>query len=453
MPLMDSLVLGAAFLLAFWIRIGSGLIPYDLETAITPYILLFFLSLPACLIIFYTLNLYDSNEIYYGTAEYVQVIKGVAFCIPAIIFVSYWIRDFNPSRGWLLCFWILGTIFLGIERFSIRRIIRPLFRSGKRSEPVLIVGANEEACIIAKMLMETGQMKVMGFLDEFSAVGDEVIDGIIIKGSPHDYERVAAEEGVSKIIMVPEAVGWETSREILSGATKSDRLRILLASGLSELSANLLVSYVGYVPLLRFKPGYVGGFNKFIKSIIDLSFAVFFLLLSLPLMLAMSGWIFWRQGRPIFETQEVIGVKGRTFLTYKFRSRRPDTGNSRSDSAEEAPNQTGGAPLIGGLDRLPQLFNVIKGQMSLVGPRPISKEESRRYGIWLPSLLGVKPGITGLWAIEEVGNLQQEISRTLSYIYTWTPWKDFQVVFFSFFLLSQRHLTGKSLPTVKEELH
>lgn len=453
--MLDIVALATAFYLAYFLRIESGILPYGLEPDLSFYFWLFFFSLPIMLTIFYFCHLYDHHELFYGTSEYVQVIKGVGFGVLGIIFVSFFVHGPPPSRGWLFLFWISGIILVGVGRFAARRIVRPIMRSRKRSERVLVVGGNEEATAIARRLMETGHLEVVGFLDDFSPVGEEVLNGLTIKGSPEDFEEIARKEGVTKLILVPEAVSWETTREIFSTATKGNSLTILVAPGLSEFfSVSLRVSYVGYVPFLRFRPGYASGLNRVFKGIIDWSLALFLILITLPLILFCGVWLWCRRGRPIFKVQEVLGRYGRPIFLYKFTlpGGRIAHRSFYSGGTQSEPHT--GASLSAlerlfvriGVDRLPNLINVLKGQISLVGPRPLRPEETKKYGMWLPNLQSVKPGITGPWVIEEINNLQQEISATLSYIQTWTPWKDIHIVIFTVFYLLHKGLKVERNP-------
>jgi lipopolysaccharide/colanic/teichoic acid biosynthesis glycosyltransferase len=452
---LDISVLAAAFYLAYYLRMESGVLPYALNSPLASYFLLFIYSLPIFLTIFYCCHLYDHHELFYGTSEYVQVVKGVGFGVLGIISVSFFVHGPPPSRGWLFFFWVCGTILVGIGRFSARRLVRPMLRSKRRSERVMIVGANEEATAITRRLMETGHLEVVGFLDDFSPVGEEVLNGLKIKGSPVDFEEIARREGVTKLILVPGAAGWETTREILSTATKGNGLTILVAPGLSELfSASLRVSYVGYVPFLRFRPGYSGGLNSVFKGIIDWSLSLLILLSFLPVMLILGVWIWYRQGKPIFESEAVLGRYGRPVSLYKFHL--PGIRRHRSFYVPGEPGESYGSYrsalegllIKSGLDRLPNFINVLKGQISLVGPRPLRAEETNKYGIWLPNLQSVKPGITGPWAIEQINNLQQEISTTLAYVQTWTPWKDLQI-----FILTVLYLLQKGLRVPKSLVH
>ena len=319
LPWIDALALGVAFYLGFWLRLGSGLLYHGAEFDPAIYHQVFLFALPLCWLLFYSCHLYDPHEIFYGTTEYLQVIKAVTFAVLGVIIVSFILHSEPLSRGWLLLFWIFGIVLVGLSRFLIRRKIRPLFRSGRRSEPALIVGASEEAKAIAQTLKATGRFDIVGFLDDFSPVGELVSEEMIVKGSPNDYERIAKEEGVSKLILVPGAVSWETYRDISLEAAKWNGLDVLVAPRLGGLfSGNLRVSYIGYVPMLRFRPGYTSGLDKVIKTFIDLSLGLVLFLVSLPIMLLLAAVIWRHGGRPIFESHKVLGLHGRPFSTYKF---------------------------------------------------------------------------------------------------------------------------------------
>lgn len=445
LALLDALALAGAFFLAFWLRISSGLLYYGVESDSDTYIRLYVLSVPLFLFIFYAVRLYDPNDLFYGTMEYVLVTKAVSYGVIGVVVLGFFHRP-SASRAWVFLFWPLAVLIVNSGRFVFRRLIRRRFRAGLGPDRVLIVGANEEARTIAERLIETGRMQVIGFLDDFNPIGQEVIQGVRITGVPLDYELIARTEDVNHIIVVPGAVGWETTQELFSAVTKDNGLQISLSPGFAELSASLRVSYVGYVPLLRFRPGYTGGLDNLVKTGLDLVLGTCFMVLSLPLMIVVALWILCRNGWPIFAKKEVLGRSGVPFNVLGFRIGRdksalhclcPETQDGENDPKNEIPCLEN-VFFRCGVNKLPQLFNVILGRMSLVGPRPITKERAHQYGIWLPSVVTIKPGMTGPWAVQNIENLQHEISQTLSYVYTWTPWKDLQFLLLTAFSVVQR---------------
>jgi len=436
LTLVDALALAGAFFLAYWVRIASGIVYYGVEASPGSYYQLYLYCLPLLWLIFYSSHLYTPHELFYGTAEYVQVIKAVSYGVLAIIAVGFFQR-FTASRGWLVLFWILSIYFVNLGRFGFRRLIRPRLQCGLGRDRVLIVGANEEARMIALKLIDTGLMEVVGFLDEFNPVGEEVVKKITVKGSPQNYERIAHEEGATQMILVPDAVSWETSRDILAGVMKKNKLKVFVAPGFNELySASLRISYAGYVPLLSFQPGYSSGLSGFVKASVDWFLGVLLFILSFPVTSFLSLWILVTQGWPVFEGHEVIGRYGQPFIGYRFRTGWTRVGNryirlhGKSQAGPEGTEISWFQKFLlqTGLVSIPQLLNVLMGQMSIVGPRPSRRENDSEYGVGLSGLLAVKPGITGPWAIQKADNLRDETPATLVYIHSWSPLKDLQIL-------------------------
>ena len=135
------------------------------------------------------------------------------------------------------------------------------------------------------------------------------------------------------------------------------------------------------------------------------------------------------------ESFEVLGKNGRTFRTYKFRTGMRSPASYRSFHKRISIECTGEA--VGclerllfrtGLDKLPQFFNVLQGKMSIVGPRTMPPDSAGRCGQWLYSLLAVKPGITGNWALHETKDPEQEIALTLHYVRNWSIWADLAII-------------------------
>ena len=123
---VDVVMLFVAFAGGFWVRIESELIPYAARADLSSYLSLFFYSAPLLLIIFRSMRLYQLNELFFGTTEYVQIMKGCTFFMIALVCVTYALHYANPARGWLLCTYVLSILMVNTGRFVLRRIIRKL---------------------------------------------------------------------------------------------------------------------------------------------------------------------------------------------------------------------------------------------------------------------------------------------------------------------------------------
>jgi len=181
-----------------------------------------------------------------------------------------------------------------------------------------------------------------------------------------------------------------------------------------------------------------------IKRLIDIAGAVFGLVILSPIMLVTSVLIRARDGSPGIFRQTRVGLHGRPFTIFKFRTMAPDAEerldevahlNELHGAAFKATNDPRMSPLGRRLrqlsiDELPQLWNVLKGEMSLVGPRPPLPSEVVEYDIWHRRRLSMKPGITGLWQVESrhEANFDRWVELDLSYIDRWTLWLDLSIL-------------------------
>ena len=446
--LLDTLTVGAALALAYYIRIASGLLPYYAPHEFTAYARTAGMALPIWLLICAGARLYDPHLLLGGPEEYGQVFKACTFGVIGLIVLSFWERGVMLSRGWLLLTWALSIVLVGGARFAFRRVIFRLRRRGLFITRALVVGANEQAKAIVRQFHtpEGPGIQVVGFLDDYLPPGTRVMDDpstgsghrLEVLGSPAELERLAQETGAEEVIIVPDALAWESFQEIIQRvASTLNDLEIKLSPGFYEiLTTGVKVSHKAFVPLLTVERVRITGIDALLKDMLDYGLGVVLLLLTAPLtgFVALALWLV--DGHPILDRHPVLGLGGRPFHTFKFHTGL--LGSTRRSLVQPLPaklNKPGNPSRLGpflyrtGLDKLPQLFNVLRGQMSLVGPRTISVGSEERYGPWLPSLLTVKPGITGPWAVSNVPTLDDEIRLTIYYIRNWTIWFDLQVLF------------------------
>jgi lipopolysaccharide/colanic/teichoic acid biosynthesis glycosyltransferase len=433
--LMDLIAIGGAFLLAYWIRIHSGIIPFYSEVAIEGYLCLYVYSIPVIFLIFHGTHLYDCHDLFCGTSEYIQVVKGCTFCILAVIVLSFIVHALPPSRGWLLGVWILGIGFVCGGRFIFRLILRRMYGNGSALEKVLIIGANEEAKALAERIERAGMVHVVGFLDEFSPQGEEICNGKVVLGPPYYYREFCQREGVDLVILVPDAISWETQREVLRQAVTYKDIEVNISPGFNEIyTAAMRVSFKGNTALLRFRPGYVTGLDALLKECMDYTLALFLLILTAPAIVTLALILSFQGVRPVIEGFDVLGKNGRPFRIYRFRtgvhmptSYRSFRRNGNLVVRKHMITSIGHFLFQTGMDKLPQLLNVLMGQMSLVGPRIVPLESSSKYGPWLAGILVVKPGMIGTWALRKARNLEEEISLTFHYVRDWSFGKDLAI--------------------------
>jgi Undecaprenyl-phosphate galactose phosphotransferase WbaP len=184
------------------------------------------------------------------------------------------------------------------------------------------------------------------------------------------------------------------------------------------------------------------------KRVVDLAMAWTLLVFALPMMLAIAVLIKLTDPGPVLFVQRRCGFNGRTFKCYKFRSMRVDSAErlekllaSDPAAAEEwakyqklrnDPRVTliGRALRKSSLDELPQLFNIIRGDMSVVGPRPITSGEIFRYGAYFPYYTAVRPGVLGLWQVSGRNDVDYDkrVALDVEYVRNWTIWSDIKIM-------------------------
>lgn len=438
---LDTLAVVLALVLAYYLRFGL-----DQAHKFDVYMRMTAVAVPVFLAIFAYSRLYDTHFLFGGPQEYANVVKACTFGVIALTMLSFWESGGLMSRAWLLMAWILSFLMVGTGRFFFRRVIFFLRRQDLFVSRALVVGANEQAKTIVRQLHASKErgVRVVGFLDDFLPPGTAVMDGLEVLGSPTELEHVAKEYGVGGAIVMPDALAWESFQEIVrEAASRRSGLEIKLSPGFYEiLTTGVKVDPTTYVPLLTVQRVRITGLDALFKNLLDFGLGFVLLVFLCPIMgiISLALWMRGRsetgEGSPILDRHPVLGLSGRTFETLKFHTGL--LGSIRRSLVEPLPANlmdTSGVTPLGaflfrtGLDKLPQLLNVVQGQMSLVGPRTISDRDRGPYGPWLFSMLTVKPGMTGPWAVRSAPTLGDEIRLTLYYIRNWTIWVDMQLLY------------------------
>jgi lipopolysaccharide/colanic/teichoic acid biosynthesis glycosyltransferase len=437
--ILDALCIVGGLASAYYVRISSGLLSYTSPADPETYLLIAAIVLPIWLVLCAMARLYDSDIYFGGFHEPLRVIKACTFGVLALVIVSFFGRhDGMISRGWLLSAWGFTVLYLVIARRVMRHALALARSKGRCLSRFVIIGANEHSRALARRFepATASGVRVIGFLDDYLPAGTRVLDQLTVLGSPHEIDEVIKREQVDEILVMSEALAWESLREIIGHtATNSGAVGVKLYPGVQEIfMAGLSVVRMAEVPLLSVQESRIAGPDRLLKNLLDYGLGGLILIASLPLMGLLAAAIAVFDGRPILERSLVHGLRGRQFVTHKFRtghrgmSRRslllPET--LRVDS--QFGTWGGNFLYRTGLDKLPQLFDVLRGHMSLVGPRTILISDKTCHPEWLSNLLSVKPGMTGRWAITTFPRLEDEMFLTLHYIRHWNLWLDLQIL-------------------------
>lgn len=446
---VDLLAVLIGFGLAYYIRFEVR-IPFFHQSG-TPvfsfYQTLAFLLAPLWLLVFRIFGLYSFKNLFGGTGEYARIFNASTLATMLIVHFSFLVPEFVIARAWLILSWLWVILIVSIGRFALRRVVQYMRLKGRFLTTVLVVGANEEGQAVAQQLLgnrKTG-MWIIGFVDDHLEPGSELFPGVSVLGHTSSIETVVKQYGIQEIIIASGSMRRDKIFDLFQIFGTHDGLTLRMSSGFYELlTTGVEVQEVGNVPLLSINKVRLTGFDMVLKAAFDLSISILILLIIWPVMLLLAVVVKLDSPGPAFHRRRVVGVGGKTFDALKFRTMYVDADERLARDPElrrqfeqnyklkDDPRVTRLGKLLRrtSLDELPQLFNVLRGQMSLVGPRMITSEERARYGKWHLNLLTVKPGITGLWQVSGRSDIgyEERVMLDMQYIRNHSIWLDLYVL-------------------------
>ncbi len=424
LAVFDALMVFAGMTLAYSLRITSGLLAYEAPYQDATYSGIAIFSLPGWLVIFLFHGLYRRDNLLGGLVEYQQVSKAVTTGIITLMVVSFLWRDVvMVSRGWLLFTWVISIGLIVLSRFVLRRVVYRLRRNGLFNARVLIVGANDQGVAMAHQWRQSPSsgMEIIGFLDDFKPIGTPVVDGIKVIGQASALSQVAGRLCVHEVVMVPNAVAWETFEEIITQASNDKRFTLRVSPGFYALSTSgVAVTSKTFVPLFTLHEARIVGVDAILKALLDYGVGLPLFLISLPPMALIALGLRLSGVTQVLARHRTIGQGGRMFTMFKFNT---DAGRSWVDRLL----------IRWGADKLPQTLNVVLGEMSLVGPRPrvIAAEPAEAHhadGVRTHYLQSVKPGLIGPWMASPGWSSDDESHDELYYVRNWTIELDIQLL-------------------------
>ncbi len=293
-------------------------------------------------------------------------------------------------------------------RFGIRRVAAAVRRRGRLTERAVIVGADEDSIALAEQVNQPGSgMRVVGILDDYIPTGTELPGGLRVVGPSSSLMETTSRLRVHDAIIAPQALPWETLRElILVSATRANGLQVHLSAGFYDmLTAGVRFSERSHVPLLTLRKARLSPVERAVKAVLDRGLATVLLLGLSPVLLVMVAWQRRHAEPSLLDRRRVLGARGASFDLLSFHSSAPFESNL--------------------LAKLPGLLNVLRGQLSLVGPRPLTEAETRT----LPSmpLTTIQPGLTGPW--RQAADPTEQATLDVYYVRSYSVWLDIAVLF------------------------
>ncbi|MFQ5614664.1 MAG: sugar transferase, partial [Anaerolineae bacterium] len=447
--LSDGLMMGLGFFLAYLVRFTTHSSLF--QTGVTPsfpfYTQVVLGLIPLWLLIFATFGLYNPHRLLGGVGEYARAFHASTAGLLAVVFAAFVVEQFVIARGWLLLAWLFTFLLVIAARFWLRRLVYALRRRGYFLSPALLVGGNGEARLLAHQLSAwpTSGLNLLGLVADNLPPGQRVVRNLYALGKLQDLPGLVQRYGVEELILASSALSRETMLDIFRRYGFTPGMNIRFSSGLFEImTTGVHVRQLAQTSLIGVNQVRLTGLERGLKTGLDLVLTVAGLFCLAPLLLLIGLLIRLDSSGPIFHRRRVVGVGGREFDAFKFRTMyldgerllagRPDLQAelARNHKLKDDPRVTRVGRILrrSSLDELPQLFNVLLGQMSLVGPRMISPPELADYGQWEMNLLTVKPGLTGLWQVSGRSDLAYEdrVRLDMHYIRNHSLWLDLYIL-------------------------
>ncbi|MEX2117674.1 MAG: undecaprenyl-phosphate glucose phosphotransferase [Bacteroidota bacterium] len=439
----DVLAIEAAFVLSYWLRFDSPLTSwFPVELGVPPFDAYLFGSLlviPTWIFLFRSRGMYRPRRTVHFSEEFFPIVRVVAVGMLIVMAAAFFYRAFTFSR---LVFGLLGVssvILLSFGRFSVMKFEQWWYSTGKDSKNVIIVGSNATAARVYETIVNHPSLGYR-FLGYFSAgtrgslakskatflgkltkvpsfVRNSNVDVILIALSSKDHplllELIRECEGLNTdMLMVPDLVDLMTSR-----------VRVTELEG---------------IPFLQVKEAALSTWNQIIKRGFDIATAIVVLLLASPLIILIAVLVKLTSPGPVFYLQERIGLDSKPFRVMKFRTMRTDAEKESGPvwARKDDPRTTPIGRMLRrfSLDELPQLINVLKSEMSIVGPRPERQFFVDRFKNQIPKYLDrhrVKTGMTGWAQVNGLrGNapIEERTKYDVYYVENWSLAFDLKII-------------------------
>lgn len=406
------------------------------------------------IVIFQHFHLYKRNLFLSVADQVTAIVKALVYGLVGLIFFTFFIKgtDWIDSRAVLAIF--VGFAFVSITLFRTV-IFRRLFAWASEKKilrhRVLIVGSDEKAQMLAAQIGfdESNGFAVGGFVDDGRAVGERIFEDLNILGPMDSLAEIAEREKVEEVIIAKSDISHDELLDLIDRA-KQTNAGVRLVSDLYNIIGEKvrLEEYIG-VPIVRVQQNQESVLFAVYKRVFDFVFGVVaVVLLAIP-MAVIAIVIKLTSRGPVLYKHTRIGKDCRPFEFYKFRTmivNNDDT--SHREFVDRLINEEGEVDgvkkivrdprvtSIGrflrrtSLDELPQLFNVLQGHMSLVGPRPCLPYELEMYKSWHRRRLSVTPGCTGLWQVSgrSAVGFNDMVILDLFYIENMSPLFDLRII-------------------------
>jgi len=438
MILFDIFIITGAFLFVIFLKYVHGSDPMS-----------YFVFLPLSIIIWgsllYSFGMYRSFK--------TKKIHEILFIIFKTVLLGYilWIaymyifNIYSITTRIIGITFVLTAVFISIEKLALVCLFRYQEKKGINFRRILIVGTGERAQHFIDLNNKNAEwsIKIIGLVDDEKRVGTMVGDSKVI-GSLNDIAKIIEEHVVDEVVFILPRK-WLSCIDNYILLCEKVGIKVSIAADLFTPSiAKLKVTELYGLPFLTIDTTLYNVWHLYIKRLIDFSISIIALIINLPVFMICAIAIKLTSPGPVFFKQKRLGLHGRIFTLYKFRTmiegadRMLDEVKHLSESegpvfhSRKDPRITSLGRILRmiSFDELPQLFNVLKGDMSIIGPRPPLPEEAKQYEKWQKRRLSLRPGIVCIWQVTKrfQPDFGEWMKMDMDYIDNWSLWCDFKIL-------------------------
>jgi len=435
---LDYLMLIVAGVIAYFIRFTPLIIdirPVIFDLPFNRFLNLLLLTSFCWLIIFALNGLYSQEWRKTLLKVFLQIVIASTASTMLIIIAFFFNQRLFNSRLIILIFWLASIILVFLGRFIHYHLFNLFYYKGLITKNAVIIGQDNNT---KTLISEFKKNKKYGLkIIEHYPIFDEKVNT--------EIDLLLGKVKIDEIILADSSHTPQQINDLINFCY-DHHLNLRYAASLYDTQLkNFEIKTIAGIPLIEIKNTALDGWGKIFKRIFDLFFSLLTLILILPILLIISLLIKFDSAGPVIVSFVRIGEKNKKFKLYKFRSMiknahllKPQiqTFNERGDGPlfkmKNDPRITRFGKFLRkySLDELPQLLNVLKGEMSLVGPRPHEPEEVAQYATHHKKLLNIKPGMTGLAAVSGRSDLffEEEVKLDTYYIENWNLGLDLQIL-------------------------
>lgn len=443
---LDATMIVVGFVLAYFIREGQAK-PFAHLVSGYNYLTYMVVLLPVWIALFAVLGLYSFGSVRSRFYEIGKIISATAATTMVLIIIDFFTSEpIFPAKSIPIFGFILSTLLVIFARLILNSVQRFLFRFGVGLYKIVLLGSNG----VSEQLLSEYQMRYKDF--------DSTLVNLNLKrANTQDILAKLKNRDIDQLVVTQTNIPEDTLLDI-TNYCESNNITLKFVPTIANFFASSMVpETIGDVTVLEIRQTPLEGWGRIIKRLLDLFISGVGLVILSPIFLAIALLQKLTNPGPILYLHKRISRAGKPFSIYKFRSMKMEycTGGKYSGKTDLEVLKTFGDPSLieewkrdqklkkdprvsklgrflrrTSLDELPQLINIFKGDISLVGPRPIIEDELERYGSHAGVFLMIKPGLTGLWQVSGRNDVSydERVKLDLYYIEHWSLWLDFKIV-------------------------